>query len=141
MEPPKTFHPPRTFHLPRALHLTWPSPPTTRIIRRVLPTIRSCRSRRQDCDDWHSIEQSSTWILSHLVTRLNGLIQQRHVPLQFQPNTLKTTLLYLRHNHEQPSLATKSDDLQDIIKLMDPAGASQSTWGSLTTAETRSWPR
>ena len=71
------------------------------------------------------------------MTRLNGFLSS----LQFQPNTLKTILLYLRHNHEQPSLATKSDDLQDIIELMDPAGASQSTWGSLTTAETRSWPR
>ena len=71
------------------------------------------------------------------------MIQQRHVPLQSQPNTLKTILLYLRHNHEQTSLATKYDDLRNLINLLewDRAGVSQSIWGSSTTAETRSWPR
>ena len=48
------------------------------------------------------------------MTRLNGFLSS----LQFQPNTHEITLLYLRHNHEQPSLATKNDDLQDIIKLL-----------------------
>ena len=99
---------------PRISHLTWPSLLMTRTIRRTRPTIRSSRSRKHVCVVKHCGKRSLTWILSRLTARLIGI----PFGLQHLSNTHETTLLYLRHNHEQPSLATKNDDLQDIIKLL-----------------------
>ena len=48
------------------------------------------------------------------MTRLTGFPSS----LQSPRNTHESALLYLRHSHEQPSLATRNDDLQDIIKLL-----------------------
>ena len=96
---------------PRISHLTWAIPLMTRTIRRTRPTIRSSRSRRHVCVVKHCGKRSLTWILSRLTVRLIGI----PLNLQHLSNTHETILLYLRHNHEQPSLETLNDDLQDIL--------------------------